>query len=113
MNTWKRTGHRRPYTNTGSAIAAGDVKVMGTEIGVAVTDIAATTGTGEMSVSGVHTLAAASGQAWAIGATLYWSGTALTSTASGNTAAGKADAAKVSAATTADVLLNGRPGPDA
>ena len=39
--------------NSGSAIAAGDVVVMGHTIGIALTDIAATTGSGAVAVEGV------------------------------------------------------------
>ena len=41
------------YANSGSAIAAGDVVVMGHTIGIALTDIAATTGSGAVAVEGV------------------------------------------------------------
>ena len=41
------------YSNAGSAIAAGDVVVMGHTIGIALTDIAATSGTGAVAVEGV------------------------------------------------------------
>ena len=41
------------YTNAGSAIAAGDVVVMGNIIGIALEDIAATTGVGSVAVEGV------------------------------------------------------------
>ena len=44
------------YSNAGSAIAAGDVVVMGHTIGVALADIAATTGTGPVAVEGVFTV---------------------------------------------------------
>lgn len=41
------------YANTGSAIASGDVVVMGNTIGIALEDIAATTGVGSVAVEGV------------------------------------------------------------
>lgn len=41
------------YSNAGSAIAAGDVVVMGHTIGIALSAIAATTGTGPVAVEGV------------------------------------------------------------
>ena len=44
------------YTNTGSAISAGDVVVMGNFCGVAITDIAASTGVGAVAITGVYTL---------------------------------------------------------
>lgn len=114
MNTYRGTGHRRSYTNaTSTAIESGDVVVMGVEIGIAVTDIAATgdTGdTGEVEVSGLHELAAETADEWDQGAQLYWNGTALTDTASGNDLAGIANTAKVADEVLHTVLLNGRPG---
>lgn len=44
------------FANTGSAIAAGDVVVVGTQIGVALVDIAATTGVGAVAMTGVFDL---------------------------------------------------------
>jgi predicted RecA/RadA family phage recombinase len=44
------------YTNAGSAIAAGDVVVMGHMIGVALTDIAASGGVGAVAIEGVFTV---------------------------------------------------------
>ena len=41
------------YTNTGSAITAGSIVVMSHTIGVALVDIAATTGTGAVAIEGV------------------------------------------------------------
>lgn len=46
-------GKRLSYTNTGSAISAGDVVVVGKLLCVALEDIAATTGTGELATEGV------------------------------------------------------------
>lgn len=44
------------YTNAGSAISAGDVVVIGNQIGVALVDIAASTGTGSVAIEGVFTV---------------------------------------------------------
>jgi predicted RecA/RadA family phage recombinase len=44
------------YANAGSAIAAGDVVVMGHVIGVALTNIAATSGVGAVAIEGVFTV---------------------------------------------------------
>lgn len=41
------------FVNAGSAIAAGDVVVVGQQIGVALVDIAATTGVGSVAMDGV------------------------------------------------------------
>lgn len=50
---FQQIGQTINYSNAGSAIAAGDIVVMGNLIGVAVVDIAATTGTGAVAVEGV------------------------------------------------------------
>ena len=44
------------YANAGSAIAAGDVVVIGKILGVALVDIAASTGVGSVMIEGVFTL---------------------------------------------------------
>lgn len=44
------------YTNAGAAISAGDLVVMGHIVGVALTDIAATTGVGAVAIEGVFTV---------------------------------------------------------
>lgn len=115
MNTFYRNGQRVLYTNSGSAISAGDLVVIrsGTSgvCGVAVTDIAATTGTGELEICGVHALTAATGAITA-GALVYRNSSgAITTTSTSNTLAGWAYAAKTTAATTAYVVLNGLPRP--
>ncbi len=46
-----------PYTNAGSDISAGDVIDLAHRIGIALVDIAATTGTGSVAVAGVYTMA--------------------------------------------------------
>lgn len=116
MTNYKARGFRIPYTNAGSAIASGDVVTLksggsagGVNIGVAVAAIAATTGTGNVQIGGVFTLTATSGEAYAIGDALYWTGSAITNVASGSTWAGVAAATKASADTTADVLINAIP----
>lgn len=50
---YQQEGETINYSNSGSAIAAGDVVVMGNIIGIALVDIAATTGTGAIAVEGV------------------------------------------------------------
>ena len=49
------------YSNSGSAISSGDLVVMGETLGVALVDIAATTGTGAVAVTGVYNFAKVSG----------------------------------------------------
>lgn len=106
--TYVRDGKTLTYTNSSStAIASGDVVLMGNTVGVAIADIPATSGTGAVQIEGVFTLAAAAG-AWVQGDNLYWDASAskFTKTASGNTLAGIAADTKASAATTGNVKLN-------
>lgn len=44
------------FLNTGAAISAGDVVVVGTQIGIALVDIEATTGSGAVAMEGVFTV---------------------------------------------------------
>ena len=60
------------YANSGSAIAAGSVVVMGHTIGVALTDIAATTGVGAVAVEGVFTVPKVSAAVFAQGEKLIY-----------------------------------------
>jgi len=109
MDTFIKNAHRITYSNAGTAISAGDVVVMGTLLGIAVADIAATSGVGEVEIDGVHDLDAKTSDAWVIGAQIYWdSGNdELTDTEYGNTAAGRAAEAKVATTmTAAQVVLN-------
>jgi predicted RecA/RadA family phage recombinase len=55
------------YSNAGSAITSGSVIVLGRHVGVAVVDIAATTGVGSVAIEGVFQLTKKSGEAWAGG----------------------------------------------
>lgn len=110
-------GTRLPYTNTGSAIAAGDLVILnsGTTglVGVALTDIAATSGTGEVAIGGgderiFPTTNKATGEAWTIGQPLFSDGTNITSTSSTTfNRVGRAAAAAASADTTGSIILNG------
>lgn len=95
------------YVNTGSAIASGAVVAFGSGVGVAVTDIAATTGEGSVQVEGVFLLAKATGTAWVQGDKLYWDASAskFTKTALANTPAGVAYAAAASGDETGYVKL--------
>lgn len=109
-------GNRLLYTNTSTAITAGDVVVIasGTSgiCGIALVDIAATTGTGQVCIGGgdetVWSVTKTSGEAWTQGQVLYWDGSAVTSTSSTTfTRIGRAAYAAASAATTGYVILNG------
>ena len=115
-STYQRGG-RIAYSNTGSAIAAGDLVIIasGTSgmVGIAVTDIAATTGTGELNIGAgsedrvIKTTNKPSGEAWTQGQVLYTDGTNITSTSSTTfTRVGRAAFAAASADTTAYFILN-------
>ena len=72
MKNFVQKGRHLTYINAGSAIAAGAVVVVGKIIGIAETDIAATTGEGTLVVEGVFALAKTAGLAVAQGDKLYW-----------------------------------------
>jgi predicted RecA/RadA family phage recombinase len=107
MTNFVKDGTTLTYLNTSTAILSGAVVLMGTIVGIAVANIAATTGSGAVQVVGVFNLAAAAG-AWTQGDQLYWDAGAsdFTTTASGNTKAGIAAAAKASATLLGDVAIN-------
>ena len=42
------------YANAGAAISSGDVVVVGTQIGIALVDIAATSGVGSVAMEGIY-----------------------------------------------------------
>lgn len=65
-------GNTLDYDNTGSAIASGDVVVVGNLIGVAHDAIAATTGTGVLHVKGVFSVPKVSAAVIAKGDTVIW-----------------------------------------
>jgi len=89
-----------------AAVAAGDVVVQGSLIGVARLDIAANT-LGSFAVVGVFDVAKAAG-AIAAGAAVYWDAAnhAATTATAGNPYLGKAVLAAEAADETARVLLN-------
>lgn len=94
------------YTPSGADVASGDFLVIGAIGAVAKTDIADGK-TGAVHISGVFSVAKASG-AITQGAKLYWNSTNsnLTTTASGNTLVGVAAAAAASGDATVPLLLN-------
>ena len=79
-------------------------------LGIAVTDIAATTGTGELETEGVHELTALSTATWTVGQAIFWDvgNSRLTNASTGNTAAGRAATAKGSGPVLGQVKLNER-----
>jgi predicted RecA/RadA family phage recombinase len=107
MDNFVQPGHSVEYSNSGSAIESGDVVVMGDRCGVALTDIAATTGTGTVNLSGVYTLAKDNDEAISQGAMLYFdsSDSTVTATAAGNTPIGVAHEAATETSTSCKVRL--------
>jgi predicted RecA/RadA family phage recombinase len=95
------------YSNSGSAISSGDIVAVGNRIGIAVTDIAATTGEGTVSFKGVYTVAKDADESFAVGDALFYdsSDSTVTKTAIGNKWAGMAYAAADTADTTCEILL--------
>lgn len=105
-------GCRIAYSNTGSAIVAGDVVPLasGTSgmCGVAVTDIAASTGTGAIDIAGVFTVTKATGEIFTVGQIVYWDDSNNNATGTGSTTfyrLGRVTAAAATADTTATVKL--------
>ncbi|MBU2936986.1 MULTISPECIES: DUF2190 family protein [Pacificibacter] len=90
-----------------AAITSGAGVRVGVLFGVAAHD-AAIGDDLEITVTGVFTLAKATGSAWAVGDALYWNGTACTTTSgTGNLFVGVALSDQLSADTTGSVRLNG------
>jgi predicted RecA/RadA family phage recombinase len=111
---FKSEPSRQVYSNTGSAITSKSVVVLVSGasgfLGVAIADIAATTGTGVVQLDGVWNLPKKSGDVFTAYQQVYWdsSNTRLTTSSTSNTLAGRVAAAAASAATTADLILNRR-----
>jgi len=105
--TKKSEGRRIDYT-PGSAVAAGDVVVIGELVGVATAAIAANT-LGVIDVEGVFTFpkATTSASALTAGQIVYWdaSGLVVTGTQSSHKTAGYVVAAAGATAATVDVKL--------
>lgn len=100
-------GHVMEYQNAGSAISSGDVVIIGDRCGVALTDIAATTGKGSVELTGVYQFDKDGDEAFDQGDFLYWdaSDSTITKTAAGNTPIGIAFDDAAEAATSATVQL--------
>jgi predicted RecA/RadA family phage recombinase len=96
------------YANAGSAISSGSVVVLDGRIGVAVTDIAASTGAGTISVEGVYTLPKINSIAFTQGMRLFWDASPgeLTNVGTGNTPAGYAFEAAAETATSCNIKLD-------
>lgn len=106
MKNYVQKGDILEYTNAGSAISAGDVVVIGALIGIALTDIAASTGVGSVSICGCYTVAKTTSLSISQGDKLYWStGTSKVTKTATDKFMGHAAAAAASDATTCVVKL--------
>lgn len=72
MSNYVNTGSDVLYSNSGDAIVKGEVVVVGRLLGVAQEDIAATSGTGRVAISGVHNIPAVTGAAFVQGQPIVW-----------------------------------------
>lgn len=105
--TYWQKGDTLDYTNgTASAIEANTVIDLGTRVGIAGTTIAAGE-TGSVVVVGVFEMDKAATVEIALGAAVYFDGTAITNVATDNTPAGYAVAAAAAADATVFVKLLG------
>ena len=106
-----QTGQIVNYTNAGSAIASGDIVLIGNLLGVALTDIAASTGVGAVQISGcvVKDVAKEAASTLVVGqGALYWQAAeAISETSTSATLTYNAFAAETAgtAATTVDIIL--------
>jgi predicted RecA/RadA family phage recombinase len=76
MDNLRGAGNTVQYTNTGSAIAAGDVVIVGHLVGIAATDIAASTGVGTVAIEGEFEVPANSADVMTNGMKLDWDASA-------------------------------------
>ena len=101
------------YANSGAAISAGDVVVAGDVVGIALADIAATTGVGPVGIEGIFTVPKTTGTAWNQGDAIDWDASAsefhkgVTPAAGDVVSAGIAPVAAASAAATGQLKLLG------
>jgi predicted RecA/RadA family phage recombinase len=112
MKNFVQPGEIMEYSNSGSAISSGDIVVIGERIGVAMVDIAATTGKGSVSMEGVYELPKTTAQTWAQGDRLFYSsgtGKLTNVAAAGLRPAGYAFEAAGSSATVGNCKLEGNP----
>lgn len=101
-------GKRLTFTNAGSAISAGALVAVGDRCGIAIVDIAASSGTGTLSMSGTFTLAKDGDEAFTQGQKVFKDGSAnkVTGTAtSGNVWVGYAEEAATEASTSCRITL--------
>jgi predicted RecA/RadA family phage recombinase len=93
------------YTAGGSAVAAGEVVVLGVLVGVAPRPIAANA-LGAVAVEGVYALPVATGATGAQGSAINWYATSGVAHATTGIAAGKLAKARLVDDTTVHVILN-------
>lgn len=104
MASYVADGDVLDYT-PGSAVAAGDVVVIGSLVGVAPRPIAANA-LGSLAISGVFSMPCASGATGAQGSAINWYATSGVAHASTGVAAGKLAKARGADDTTVHVILN-------
>lgn len=103
MASYVQKGDVIDYT-PGSAVAAGDVVVIGSIVGVAAQPIAANA-LGSVQIEGVHRIAKDNSDIAAGAAVKYYAASGVVTTAATGVACGHAVAAAGTSATTVDVLL--------
>jgi predicted RecA/RadA family phage recombinase len=104
MGNYVQVGNRLDYTPS-SAVAAGDVVVIGALVGVAPEAIAANA-VGALAVEGVFQIPCATGATGAQGSAISYYATSGVAHASTGTAAGKLAKARLVGDTSVHVLLN-------
>jgi len=104
MASYVQEGHVIDHTPA-SAVAAGDVIVVGALVGVAPRAIAANS-LGSLVVEGVVEMPVATGATGAQGSAINWYAVSGVAHASTGTAAGKLAKARLAADTTVQVILN-------
>lgn len=76
MENLRGMGNTVQYSNAGSAIVAGAVVIVGHLVGIAVTDIAASTGVGTVAIEGEYEVPANSADVMTVGMKLDWDASA-------------------------------------
>lgn len=104
MASYVQKGYLLDYTPA-SAVAAGDVVVIGSLVGVAPRAIAANA-VGSLAVEGVFEMPVATGATGAQGSAISWYATSGVAHASTGTVAGKLAKARLVGDTTVQVILN-------
>lgn len=107
MKNFVAIGDRIEFV-AGATVNAGDAVVIGTLIGICAQTVYSGQ-TGIANLTGVYRLTKLAGEAWALGAKVYWDAgnKRCTTTVGANTLLGGAAAAALSADTVGNVRLNG------